>query len=225
MAKGILLDSITKEYRKGDEVSAILKNINLNIESGDIAALYGPSGSGKSTLLNLISGLDKPTSGQITIGSDDVSHLNAQQWTLYRRKNIGFIFQNYNLFSSLNAVENVETISLLNGISSQMAREQAMEALTKVGLGKYINYYPSELSGGQQQRVAVARAIASKPKLILADEPTANLDSQNAKAIIDLLFEMNEHFGTTILFSTHDNEIIKKVKTLIRLKDGNIVDP
>lgn len=221
MSKGIILDGISKAYG-AKEVTLVLKNISLRIEAGDIATLFGPSGSGKSTILNLVSGLDHPTKGSIRLGEDVVSNFDAHQWTLFRRKNIGFIFQSYNLFPSLNALENVEIISLLNGEDKTLARSLATEALGKVGLGDRMTFYPGELSGGQQQRVAVARAIASRPKIIFADEPTANLDSHTAKSIIELLFELNKTHGTTILFSTHDNNIIEKVNTVIRVKDGEI---
>lgn len=219
MSKEIILDGVDKVYQKAESVT-VLKNVTFKIKAGDIATLYGPSGSGKSTILNIVSGLDYPTKGRVLLGPEIISNLSAAELTLFRRKHVGFIFQNYNLFSGLSAVENVELISLLNGVEEKVARAEAEAALEKVGLRDRIHHHPGELSGGQQQRVAVARAIASKPSILFADEPTANLDSQTAKSIIELLFDLNRTVGTTILFSTHDNNIIEKVHTIIRVKDG-----
>ncbi len=222
MSKNVILDSVSKVYKKSEPVT-VLKSVSVKIKAGSIASLYGPSGSGKSTILNLASGLDYPTQGDIYLGEELISKMSAQELTVFRRRHIGFIFQSYNLFAGLSALENVEIISLLNGVDPKLAREQAFLALEKVGLKARQHYSPSELSGGQQQRVAVARAIASRPSIIFADEPTANLDSQTAKSIIDLLFELNHDIGTTILFSTHDENIIEKVGSVIRIKDGEIL--
>ncbi|MBK7963630.1 MAG: ABC transporter ATP-binding protein [Bdellovibrionales bacterium] len=221
MSKKISFRNVTKIFA-GAEQTVALKSIDFDIPAGGIAALYGPSGSGKSTVLNIASGIDLPTSGQVLIGEDVISEFTPSKLTLFRRQNIGFIFQSYNLFSSLTAVENVEMIELLNGKTSTEVRKKSIEALEKVGLSERINYFPSQLSGGQQQRVAVARAIASNPHILFADEPTANLDSQTALSLIDLLFELNHSHKTTILFSTHDSNILTRVPQLIKIKDGVI---
>jgi putative ABC transport system ATP-binding protein len=222
MSREIVLDQVNKVYQKNEPVT-VLNNVSFKIKASDIATLYGPSGSGKSTILNLASGLDLPTEGSIFLGSDRISAFDAHKLTIFRRQNIGFIFQGYNLFGGLSALENVEIISLLNGVDPAEARRAAAEALEKVGLKERQNHFPAELSGGQQQRVAVARAIASKPSVLFADEPTANLDSHTAQSIIELLFELNRSIGTTILFSTHDPNIIEKVHTIIKIKDGEII--
>lgn len=222
MSKDIILDSVNKVYKKSEPIT-VLKSVSLKVKAGTVASLYGPSGSGKSTILNLASGLDHPTNGSIYVGEELISVMNPQELTIFRRRNIGFIFQGYNLFSGLSAIENVEIISLLNGVNPKLAREEAALALEKVGLGHRKQYSPSELSGGQQQRVAVARAIASKPSVIFADEPTANLDSYTAKTIISLLFDLNQTAGATILFSTHDPTIIEQVSLVIKVKDGEIL--
>jgi putative ABC transport system ATP-binding protein len=222
MSKEINFDGIGKVFGKSEPVT-VLDNVSFKVKAGDIATLYGPSGSGKSTILNLASGLDYPTRGKIILGTEVISGLSPHEMTLFRRKNIGFIFQNYNLFGGLNAIENVEIISLLNGVDRDVARNMAIAALEKVGLKDRQHHRPGELSGGQQQRVAVARAIASSPSILFADEPTANLDSHTAKSIIELLLELNREHGTTILFSTHDNNIIEKVNTVIKVKDGNLI--
>jgi putative ABC transport system ATP-binding protein len=185
-------------------------------------ALYGPSGSGKSTILNIASGMEYPSSGDVFIDEDKISSFPTSDLTLYRRKNIGFVFQSYNLFPFLSAVENVELISLLKGTPAKEAREKALVALQRVGLENINLRRPSELSGGQQQRVAVARSIASSPHVLFADEPTANLDPQTAISLIDLFFELNKIHGTTIVFSTHDPQILTRVPRLIRIKDGQI---
>ncbi len=170
----------------------------------------------------MASGMDRPTKGEVYIGEDCISKYSPAELTLFRRQNMGFIFQSFNLFSSLSAVENVEIISLLNGRPAKEAREQALTSLEKVGLKDRVNHLPNQLSGGQQQRVAVARAIASNPHVLFADEPTANLDSQTALALIDSLFELNKLHGTTILFSTHDPQVLERVPRLIKIKDGMI---
>lgn len=218
----ITLENIDKTFYKNGP-NRVLKNINLNIKPQDIATLYGPSGSGKSTILNIVSGLDYPTSGRVILHGEDITKLSPADLTLYRRKNIGFVFQSYNLFPALTTLENISIISELNGISPTLIKEDAKAALISVGLGQMEKKYPDELSGGQQQRVAIARAIVSKPKILFADEPTANLDSQTAKTIIDLLFNLNKTIGTTILFSTHDKNIVDRVNTIIQVKDGEII--
>ncbi len=222
MSKKITFTKVKKIFPAAENLAA-LNDISFSIEAGSIAALYGPSGSGKSTILNIASGMDQPTSGDVFIAEDKISSFSAEELTLYRRKNIGFVFQSYNLFPALSAIENVELISLLNGVSAGEARERAMVALKNVGLENRVHHRPSELSGGQQQRVAVARSIASNPHILFADEPTANLDSTTAISLIDLLFELNQIHGTTIVFSTHDSQILTRVPRLIRFKHGTIV--
>lgn len=221
MSKKITFTKVKKIFNEAENLVA-LNDVSFTIDAGSIVALYGPSGSGKSTILNIASGMDQPTSGDVFIDDDKISSFSAADLTLYRRKNIGFVFQSYNLFPSLSAVENVEVISLLNGASASEAREKALKALQSVGLENRSSHKPSELSGGQQQRVAVARSIASNPHVLFADEPTANLDSHTAIALIDLLFELNRIHGTTIVFSTHDPQILTRVSRLIRIKDGEI---
>jgi putative ABC transport system ATP-binding protein len=222
MSKRISFTKVKKIYPDAGNFVA-LNDVSFTIDAGSIVALYGPSGSGKSTILNIASGMDQPSTGEVFIADDKISSFSAQELTLYRRENIGFVFQSYNLFPSLTAVENVEIISVLNGVSAEDARSQATLALQRVGLGNKINHRPSELSGGQQQRVAVARSIASNPHILFADEPTANLDSHTAISLIDLLFELNQTHGTTIVFSTHDPQILTRVPRQIRVKDGQIL--
>lgn len=219
MSKKILFSNVSKIF-SGAESQVALSKVSFSLAAGGIAALYGPSGSGKSTVLNIASGLDRPTEGSVKIGEDEISKLSASELTLYRRQHMGFIFQSYNLFSSLTALENVEIIDLLNGVPADLARKKAGEALEKVGLKDRAQRLPGQLSGGQQQRVAVARAISSNPQVLFADEPTANLDSHTALALIDLFFELNKIHNTTILFSTHDSNILTRVPQLIKLKDG-----
>lgn len=221
MSKKITFTKVKKIFAEAENFVA-LNDISFTIEAGSVVALYGPSGSGKSTILNIASGMDQPTSGDVFIAEDKISKFSAHELTLYRRENIGFVFQSYNLFPSLSAVENVELISVLNGVSADKAREQALLALKRVGLENRSYHRPNELSGGQQQRVAVARSIASNPHVLFADEPTANLDSQTAISLIDLLFELNQIHGTTIVFSTHDPQILTRVPRLIRVKDGQV---
>jgi putative ABC transport system ATP-binding protein len=223
MSKKLIFTKVKKVFAEAEDL-VVLHDISFTIEAGSIVALYGPSGSGKSTILNIASGMDQPTSGEVYIDQDKISSFNASQLTFYRRKHIGFVFQSYNLFPSLSAVENVELIALLNGVPAKEARDKAMTALKNVGLGDRTQHRPSELSGGQQQRVAVARSIASNPDILFADEPTANLDSQTAISLIELLFDLNKTYGTTIVFSTHDSQILTRVPRLIKLKDGYIVN-
>lgn len=223
MSQAISFRNVHKVFPGAEETIA-LKGMSFEIPKGSIAALYGPSGSGKSTVLNIASGMDTVTEGEVFVGQTILNNLSAQELTLFRRKHMGFVFQAYNLFPALSAVENVEMISLLQGISPSLARTAAVQALEKVGLSHRLNHKPSELSGGQQQRVAVARSIASKPDILFADEPTANLDSTTAVALIDLLFQLNKEHGTTILFSTHDEQILSRVQKLFKIKDGEILD-
>lgn len=214
-------------FYKGEGESNVLvaavDKVSFKLESGDFTALVGPSGSGKSTLLNLASGLDHPTEGEVWIAGHNMAKLTQSQACDLRKRKIGFVFQAYNLFPVLNAVENVEYTSLIRGDSPKEARERAIEALRVVGLVDKIKSTPSQLSGGQQQRVAVARALATQPDIIFADEPTANLDSKNAMQLIELFEKINEDMDATFFFSTHDQRLVDRVKTVIEIRDGKIL--
>ncbi|KHE90607.1 MAG: ABC transporter ATP-binding component [Candidatus Scalindua brodae] len=199
-----------------------LGGVNLSIEKGDFTAIAGPSGSGKSTLLNLIGALDSPTRGSIFYENIDITKIPLNKLALFRLEEIGYVFQAYNLINTLTAIENVEYVMLLQGISNQIRRKKSIEILKRVGLEPYIHRFPNEMSGGQQQRVAVARAIVAEPKVVMADEPTANLDSKTAENLLDLMKELNEEKGITFVFSTHDQMIMSKARKLILLKDGKI---
>lgn len=212
-----------KIYMSGKIETKALDGVSLNIESGEFTVLAGPSGSGKTTLLNLIGGLDSATSGEIYCDGQALHTLNQKQLTQLRLHKIGFVFQAYNLIPVLTALENVEYIMLLQKTDPKIRRETAEKILEEVGLKDYIHRRPTEMSGGQQQRVAVARAMASQPKLILADEPTANLDSVTANKLLDLMQSLNEKKGITFVFSTHDQKIISRARRVIRLEDGKIV--
>ncbi|MGB9664019.1 MAG: ABC transporter ATP-binding protein [Ignavibacteria bacterium] len=199
-----------------------LKDINLEIEKGEFTAIVGPSGSGKSTLLNIIGGLDKPTSGKIFINEIDLSSFKTDELIDFRLHNIGFVFQSFNLIPVLTAKENVEFIMLLQGIPKNEREKRTIDLLNAVGLADKLDARPYELSGGQQQRVAVARAIASHPSFVLADEPTANLDSVSAEGLLDIMSELNQRLGMTFIFASHDNKVIRRVKRVITLEDGKI---
>jgi putative ABC transport system ATP-binding protein len=199
-----------------------LRGVNLSIESGEFTALVGPSGSGKTTLLQMIGCLDQPTSGRVIIGGKDVTKLNRNQRADMRRGTIGFIFQFFALIPTLTAYENVEMPLLLNGHSPKERQERVMELLKAVDLTDRANNRPDQLSGGQQQRVAIARALASKPTLILADEPTANLDTTNGKQVMDIMKKLNKETGVTFVFATHDPRVISYASRVVTLQDGLI---
>ncbi|MCE5330844.1 MAG: ABC transporter ATP-binding protein [Bacteroidales bacterium] len=204
------------------EVTAV-DNVNLTIEKGEFTAIVGPSGSGKTTLLNMIGGLDQATSGQILVDGVDVSTLNSKQLVDFRLHNIGFVFQSYNLIPVLTASENVSFIMEMQGLDKATIQSRTTEILTEVGLGDRMESRPNQMSGGQQQRVAVARAMASRPKFIIADEPTANLDSKTTEKLLDIMEELNEKENITFLFSTHDQRVVNKARRIIVLEDGKIV--
>ncbi len=204
------------------EVTAI-DRVNLNIEAGEFTAIVGPSGSGKTTLLNMIGGLDSPTSGSITIDGVDITRLKSKQLTDFRLNNIGFVFQSYNLIPVLTAAENTSFVMELQKKEKSFIRERTNSILTDVGLSAKINSRPNQMSGGEQQRVAVARAMASSPKFIIADEPTANLDTKNTEKLLEMMEEMNEKRGITFIFSTHDQRVISKAHRIIVLEDGRII--
>jgi len=209
-------------FENGIPVEA-LTGVNLRIRSGEFTAVVGPSGSGKTTLLNIISGLDSPTSGEVWLNGELLSAMTGKQLSDFRRDHIGFIFQAYNLIPVLSVEENIEYIMLLQGIPKPERHRRVIEILKQVGLTGYENRRPPKLSGGQQQRVAVARAMVSKPSLILADEPTANLDSKTGAGLLDMMRELNEQTGMTFIFSTHDDLVIRKARRLLTLQDGKIV--
>ena len=200
-----------------------VNNVDLSINEGEFTAIVGPSGSGKTTLLNMIGGLDNITQGSVAISGTDISTLTENQLIDFRLQNIGFVFQAYNLIPVLTAKENVEFIMLLQGISEKERKLRSEELLRDVGLVDKLNVRPNQLSGGQQQRVAVARALASKPSFILADEPTANLDSSSTANLLDMMAEMNEKEKVTFLFSTHDQRVIDRAKRIITIEDGKII--
>lgn len=222
MASIVRLQKVTKDYGQGEILTHALRGVNLVIESGEFTAMAGPSGSGKSTLLNIIGGLDRPTSGMVEVDGRDLSTLSKTKLGLLRRDRLGFIFQSYNLIPVLTALENAEYVLLLQGVPTQLRRERVRKVLKEVGLEGLENRYPRQLSGGQQQRVAIARAIVSGPALVLADEPTANVDSETGKALLDLMRRLNEDKGVTFFFSTHDEAVMKRARRLLELKDGVI---
>lgn len=221
----ITITNLSKVYaEKGSNIrTKALDNINLSIEQGDFAAIAGPSGSGKTTLLNIIGALDHPTSGEVTIEGFSLSPLNSAALAEFRLRKLGFVFQAYNLISTLTALENTEYVALLQGTQKSRRRKEARSILKDLGMADFLSRRPSELSAGQQQRVAVARALMTHPKIILADEPTANLDSKTGADLIDLMRLMSQNLGITFIFATHDPMVMEKAKTLIRLHDGKIV--
>ncbi|HEY2934349.1 MAG TPA: ABC transporter ATP-binding protein [Acidobacteriota bacterium] len=219
----VRLENIDKSYRLGKIDVPALKNVDLELKSGDFAALAGPSGSGKTTLLNLIGCIDKPTRGRIHLGDKDVTGMPLHRLAAVRRQRIGFIFQTFNLIPVLTAFENVEYPLLLSGMPKKERFERVDSLLERIGLAGQRKQKPDQLSGGQRQRVAIARALVTEPAVILADEPTANLDSETAVEILDLLWGINRETGTTLLFSTHDPRIIERARRRIRLRDGQIL--
>jgi len=220
----VLIKDASKIYDDGERKIIALDRVNLEIKEGEFTCLVGPSGSGKSTLLNLIGGLDKPSSGEVSIGEKNLSVLNSDQLAELRLHDIGFVFQAYNLIPVLSARENVEFVMHLQGLSAEERRQKAMDVLAKVGLAGLEDRRPGQLSGGQQQRVAVARAIVSRPKLVLADEPTANLDSKTARNLVLLMEELHHKEGITFLFSTHDPVVVELADRVIKLHDGKIAE-
>lgn len=216
------LQGICKTFRQGEIEVEALKDIDLDVDEGEFAALVGPSGSGKTTLLNIIGGLDAPTSGTAHLNGIDITRLKESQLSDFRLFQLGFIFQAYNLVPVLSALENVELIMILQGRPAKERRARAQHYLELVGLGREMNRRPSALSGGQQQRVAVARALACEPRLVLADEPTANLDSENASALLDIMHKLSREQKTTFIFSTHDPRVMERAERLIKLRDGRI---
>ena len=215
--------NISKTYNTTQIPVHALNGVDIEINEGEFTAIVGPSGSGKSTLLNIIGGLDNPSGGSIQVGGKDITSMKENQLIDFRLRNIGFVFQSYNLIPVLTARENVEFIMLLQKRDKKEMHKRTDELLERVGLSDKKDSRPSQLSGGQQQRVAVARALASNPKFILADEPTANLDSSSTANLLDLMAEMNEKENATFVFSTHDARVIEKAKRVLTLEDGKIV--
>ncbi len=218
----IVTEDLTKTYSANDVPVYALRGINLTITAGEFTAIVGPSGSGKTTFLNIISGLDQPTEGKVWLSEELLSNMNGRQLSDFRRDNIGFIFQAYNLIPVLTVGENIEYIMLLQGIPKIERHQRVVDILEVVGLTGYIDRKPPQLSGGQQQRVAIARAMVSQPKIILADEPTANLDSKTGSELLDMMYQLNKRTGMTFVFSTHDQMVMDRAQRLITLKDGLI---
>ena len=222
-SKLISVKDVSKVFKVGEENFTALRDINLEIDSGSFMSFVGPSGSGKTTILNLIGGLDVPTAGNIFFKNTKLSSMNRNQMAQYRRKNIGFIFQTYNLFPVYSVYENILFPLLLNGSKEKDARERVMNIVNKVGLSDQVKKRPSQLSGGQCQRVAIARALVKDPLLILADEPTANLDSKNSLQILELMSELNQQYKAAVVFSTHDEKVTRYVRREVGLEDGEII--
>jgi len=216
------MKDVTKVFHQGDVAVHALRGMDLVVEPGEFAALWGPSGSGKSTVLNLIGALDTPTSGTIRLQGEDLSQLSRRKLSALRRDKIGFVFQAYNLIPVLTAYENAESVMALQGTPAAERRDRVMTLLKDVGLEGMEHRQPHELSGGQQQRVAIARALASHPAIILADEPTANLDSETSEKLLRMMARLNEERGATFLFSTHDPRVMKYARRLIGLVDGQV---
>lgn len=214
--------NVNKVYNPDTIPVYAVNNVHLHIEEGEFTALVGPSGSGKTTLLNLIGGLDKPDQGNIVINGVDITQLSPGELIEFRLKNIGFVFQSFNLIPVLTAKENAEFIMLLQGAKKAKRNERIGQLFKEIEMEDKLNSRPAQLSGGQQQRVAVARALASKPKFVLADEPTANLDSKSASNLLDIMARLNEEEKITFLFSTHDQRVIERAKRVITLVDGKI---
>jgi len=220
----LITENLEKIYTSDSVAVNALRGININVGKGEFVALVGPSGSGKSTLLNLLGGLDSPTEGRVVLDNFDLGTLSSNQLAELRLRKIGFIFQAYNLIPVLTVEENVEFTMMLQGIPKTERTTKIRNLLVEMGIGEYLNRRPDKLSGGQQQRVAVARAIVSEPILVLADEPTANLDSKSGSKLLDLMENMNQTKKITFIFSTHDPLVMERAHRLLILKDGQIVD-
>lgn len=217
------LSQLCRHYQQGEVVVKAVDEVSLNIERGDFAAICGPSGSGKTSILNLIGGLDRPTSGEVRLEGVKLSEQSAAQLAKIRQDRIGFVFQAYNLIPVMSAFENAAFVLDLQGVNRAEKTERVMQILKAVGLEGLENRRPDEMSGGQQQRVAIARAIVTRPAIVLADEPTANVDSHTAESLLDLMQQLNQELGITFLFSTHDQHVIDRARRVIRLQDGKIV--
>jgi putative ABC transport system ATP-binding protein len=222
MAPIVRLEQVTKDYGKDGVLTRALRGIDLVVDPGEFTAVVGPSGSGKSTMLNIIGGLDRPTAGLVEVAGRSLAGLSNTELGILRRDRIGFIFQNYNLLPVLTAMENAEYVLMLRGMAPDERRARVLAMLQEVGLDGLEDRFPRQLSGGQQQRVAIARAIVGQPALVLADEPTANVDSATGQALLDLMQRINEEKGVTFLFSTHDPAVMQRARRLLVLRDGLI---
>ncbi len=221
----LTITGLKKVFNEGSESQSIaLKGVDLSIEKEEFAVISGPSGSGKSTLLNIIGGLDSPSEGSVDLEGTKITDLNENDLAVFRREHIGFVFQAYNLIPVLTVKENIEYVMRLLGYSKSECDKRVLEVAKELDIDAYLDKLPDHLSGGQQQRVAVARAVASKPKLILADEPTANLDTKNGEKLMELMRRLNEDEKVTIIFSSHDPMVISKARRSIILRDGEIVE-
>ena len=220
--EAITIHHVTKYFQDGDFVVRAVNGIDIELESGEFSALAGPSGSGKTTLLNLVGGLDRPTDGEVSIGGISMSDRTDNELTEIRLRKIGFVFQAYNLIPVLTAYENVQFVLQIQGVPDKEHRDRIIPILEELGIDGLEDRFPTQLSGGQQQRVAVARAVVGNPAIVLADEPTANLDSETAKNLLDLMRRLNEDKGVTFLFSTHDPLVIERARRVIRLRDGKV---
>ena len=218
----ITLERVSKVYQVGEEYFTALNDVSLKVEKGAFMSFVGPSGSGKTTLLNLIGGLDRPTTGKVFFKVASLESMSREQLAAYRRENIGFIFQTYNLLPVYSVYENILFPLLLNGLKESHVRERVENMVAKVGLMDQINKKPAQLSGGQCQRVAIARALVKDPMLILADEPTANLDSENSHQILELMRELNHEYKAAVIFSTHDEKVTRYIRREVRLEDGRV---
>ena len=219
----IEIKDLVKIYNTSEVKVTAVNGITIDFEEGEFTAVVGPSGSGKTTFLNMLGGLDRPTSGSVRIGGTDIWDLSSRKLIDFRMNNIGFVFQSYNLIPVLTAGENVEFIMHLQGRSKQERENRTKELLEAVGIGDRIKSRPAKLSGGQQQRVAVARALASRPQFILADEPTANLDSTSTSELLELMAEMNRKYKTTFIFATHDQRVMDKARRIVTIEDGQVL--
>ena len=220
----IRVRNLNKQYQRGSETIDVLQGLNLDVAPGEFVAFMGPSGSGKTTLLNLLGGIDVPTSGTVTVDGDEITHMSRKKLSSWRARHVGFIFQMYNLIPVLTAAQNVELPLLLTKLSKSRRRRHVETALTLVGLADRMSHYPRQLSGGQEQRVAIARAIVTDPTFLLCDEPTGDLDRKSADEIMDLLTELNEDHGKTILMVTHDPRAAERADVVLHLEKGVLVE-
>ncbi|MEM3807779.1 MAG: ABC transporter ATP-binding protein [Nitrososphaerota archaeon] len=218
----IIMDNVWKIYRLGKVEFPALRGLSLKIRKGEMMSVMGPSGSGKSTFLHIAGTLDRPTSGKVIINGQDVTKLNDAELTRIRNNIIGFVFQTFNLIPRLTALENVELPLIIRGLRKEERRKLAIQALSLVGLEERLMNKPTEMSGGEQQRVAIARAIVGRPEILLADEPTGNLDSRNSKLVVDILKNINEELGTTIVIVTHNPEVANNCQKIVRIRDGRV---
>src|SRR4051812_901121 len=220
----LVAHKLTKEYRSGDHTLAVLQDVAFTIPQGAFVSIVGPSGSGKTTLLGLLAGLDTPTRGQVFLDNIDITSESEDSRARIRGEKVGFIFQNFQLIPTLTALENVAVPLELRGESSSVSRARATELLSRVGLGDRLDHFPTQLSGGEQQRVAIARAFVNAPRILFADEPTGNLDSETGSRIVELIEELNRESGSTVIIVTHDAALAARTGRIIRLSDGRIVE-